>query len=147
MVDLTEETAVTVEDFKRWYELDQELKRIKGAEAMLRSRIFKHCFPNPTEGAAENKYSIGDGTGAIVQGTHVINRTVDEQQLDALRSASAEEGSNLPQLDLAKLIRWKPELVIGEYRKLDETERHTIDQALVIKPGMPALEIKIPKRV
>lgn len=147
MVDLTEQTAVTVEDFKTWYELNQELSRIKGAEAMLRSRIFKHCFPNPTEGSAENKYPIPDGTGAIVQGTHVINRTVDEQQLDALREAIAAEGSNLPQLDLAKLIKWKPEVVIKEYRALNETERHTFDQCLVIKPGMPALEIKIPKRV
>lgn len=147
MVDLTEETAVTAEDFKTWYELNQELSRIKGAEAMLRSRIFKHCFPAPTEGSADNKYPINDGTGAIVQGTYVINRTVDEQQLDALRAAIAEEGSNLPQLDLVKLIKWKPEVVVKEYRGLSDEERHVFDQCLVIKPGMPALEIKIPKRV
>jgi hypothetical protein len=146
MVDLTEETSVTLEDLKTWYELKEELARVKGAEAMLRSRIAKHFFPAPTEGSKDNKHPLNDGTGAILQMDYVINRTVDEQQLDALRSAIAEEGSNLPQLNLATLIRWKPEVVIGEYRKLNETERHTLDQCLIIKPGSPQLEIKIPKR-
>jgi hypothetical protein len=146
MVDLTEEIAVTPQDLKTWYELKEELARVKGAEAMLRSRIFKHYFPTPTEGSKDNKVPLNDGTGAILQADYVINRTVDEQQLDALRSAIAEDGSNLPQLDLTKLIRWKPELVTGEYRKLSETERLTLDQALIIKPGSPQMEIKIPKR-
>jgi hypothetical protein len=146
MVDRTEETSVTLEDLKTWYELKEELARVKGAEAMLRSRIAKHFFPAPTEGSKDNKHPLNDGTGAILQMDYVINRTVDEQQLDALRSAIAEEGSNLPQLNLATLIRWKPEVVIGEYRKLNETERHTLDQCLIIKPGSPQLEIKIPKR-
>jgi hypothetical protein len=134
MVDLTEETSVTLEDLKTWYELKEELARVKGAEAMLRSRIAKHFFPAPTEGSKDNKHPLNDGTGAILQMDYVINRTV------------AEEGSNLPQLNLATLIRWKPEVVIGEYRKLNETERHTLDQCLIIKPGSPQLEIKIPKR-
>lgn len=146
MADLTEETAVTPEDLTRWYNLQQQLAEIKGAEAMLRSRIFKHYFPNPTEGSKDNKVPLNDGTGAILQADHVINRTVDEQQLEALREAMFAEGSNLPQLDLAKLIRWKPELVKTEYNKLSETERHTIDQALVIKPGSPQMKIVIPKK-
>jgi hypothetical protein len=146
MADLTEETAVTAEDLKTWYELKAELARVKGAEAMLRSRIFKHYFPNPTEGSKDNKVPLNDGTGAILQADHVINRTVDEQQLEALREAMFAEGSNLPKLDLPKLIRWKPELVKSEYTKLSEDERHTLDQALIIKPGSPQMEIKIPKR-
>jgi len=146
MVDLTEQVAVTPEDLKTWYELKQELARVKGAEAMLRSRIFHHYFPNPTEGSRDNKVPLNDGTGAILQADHVINRTVDEQQLDGLKEAMFSEGSNLPQLDLTKLIRWKPELVKTEYNKLEEHERLVFDRCLVIKPGSPQLEIKIPKR-
>lgn len=146
MVDLTEEVAVTQEDLKTWYELKQELARVKGAEAMLRSRIFKHYFPNPTEGSRDNKVPLNDGTGAILQADHVINRTVDEQQLEGLKEAMFAEGSNLPQLDLTKLIKWKPELVKAEYNKLEEHERLVFDRCLVIKPGSPQLEIKIPKR-
>lgn len=146
MVDLTEEIEVTAEDYVRWYQLDEELKRIKAAEAMLRARIFKHCFPTPVEGETHNKYPLNDGTGAIVQGTYVINRNVDVQQLEALREEIAAEDSELPQLNLAKLIKWKPELVKSEYNKLSEEERHTMDRALDIKPGMPGLKIKIPAR-
>lgn len=146
MVDLTEEIAVTAEDYARWYKMNEELTALKAAEAMLRQRIFKHCFPTPTEGEKDNKFPLNDGTGAIVQGTYVINRTVDEQQLDGLREAIAAEGSNLPQINLAKLIKWKPELVKAEYNKLTDEERNTMDQALVIKPGMPGLKIKIPAR-
>lgn len=145
MVDIAEQVAVTPEDLATWFKKKAQLAKLKGEEAMLRSRIFKHYFPTPTEGSKDNKVPLNDGTGAILQADYVINRTVDEQQLEALREAMFAEGSNLPQLDLAKLIKWKPELSITEYRKLSETERHTLDQALVIKPGSPQMEIKIPK--
>jgi len=146
MVDIQEEVAVTPEDLKTWYALKQELDRVKSAEAMLRSRIFKHYFPTPTEGTKDNKVPLNDGTGAIIQGDYVVNRNVDEAQLDGLRAAMFAEGSNLPQLDLTKLIRWKPELAKSEYNKLSDEERQVFDRCLVIKPGMPGLEIKIPKR-
>lgn len=146
MVDLSEEVAVTPEDLKTWYGLKQELDRVKAAEAMLRSRIFKHYFPNPVEGTKENKVPLNDGTGAIVQGDYVINRNVDEAQLEALREAMFAEGSNLPQLPLDKLIKWRAELAKGEYNKLSTEEKQVLDRCLVVKPGMPGLEIKIPKR-
>jgi hypothetical protein len=146
MVDLSEQVAVTTEDLTTWFKLKKQLAEVKGAEAMLRGRIFKYFFPNPTEGAKDNKHPLNDGTGAVLCADHVINRSVDEQQLEGLREAIAAEGSNLPQLDLTKLIRWKPELVLSEYRKLTEVERHAFDQCLVIKPGSPQLDITIPKR-
>ena len=144
--DLAQATAVTIDDLKRWYELCAELDRIKAAEAMLRSRIFKQFFPNPTEGSKDNKYPLNDGTGAILQADHKINRTVLEPELDALKSAIKEEGSNLPKLPFNKLIKYKPELVKAEYNKLTEEERKVMDQALLIKPGTPQMEIKSPKR-
>lgn len=146
MVDLSDEVAVTPEDLKAWYGLKQELDRVKAAEAMLRSRIFKHYFPTPIEGSAENKVPLNDGTGAIIQGDYVVNRNVDQAQLDALREAMFAEGSNLPQLHLDKLVKWKPELAKSEYNKLSETEKQVFDRCLIVKPGMPGLEIKIPKR-
>lgn len=145
MVDISEQVAVTAEDLATWFKKKAQLAKLKGEEAMLRSRIFKFYFPNPTEGAKDNKVPLNDGTGAILQADHVINRTVDEQQLEALREAMFAEGSNLPKLDLTKLIKWKPELSITEYRKLTPEERHVMDQALIIKPGSPQMEIKIPK--
>lgn len=138
--------GVTIEDVKTWYQMNEDLSRLKAAEVMLRTRIAKHFFPTPVEGSADNKYSLNDGTGAIVQMDHKINRTVLEPELDALRAAIKEEGANLPKLNLSKLVKWKPELVMKEYRALTDEERAVFDRCLQIKPGTPALEVKIPKR-
>lgn len=145
MVNLTEEIAVTAEDLATWFKLKQQLAEVKGAEAMLRSRIFHHFFPTPTEGSKDNKCPLNDGTGAVLQADYVINRSVDQAQLEGLREAMFAEGSNLPQLHLDQLIKWKPEVSITEYRKLTDEERNVFDRALIIKPGSPQLEIKIPK--
>lgn len=146
MTDLTQVTAVTAEELTTWYELQQELARVKAAEAMLRSRIAKYFFPNPTEGSKENKHPLNDGTGAILQMDHVINRKVLEPELDAYRESLKVEGSNVPRLPLNKLIKWKPELVKSVYVTLTDEERRAADTFLDIKPGSPQLEIRIPKR-
>lgn len=146
MSSLEEVIAVTPADLATWFKKKAQLAKLKGEEAMLRSRIFKFYFPAPTEGSKDNKVPLNDGTGAILQADHVINRTVDEQQLDGLKEAMFAEGSNLPQLDLTKLIKWKPELNKTEYNKLTLEEKQIFDRCLVIKPGSPQLEIKIPKR-
>lgn len=146
MTDLTEVTAVTAQDLTTWYQLQQELARVKAAEAMLRGRIAKHFFPAPTEGSRDNKHPLNDGTGAILQMDHVVNRGVLEPELEAYKAACKEEGSNLPKLPLNKLIKWKPELSKSEYNKLTAEERKVCDTFLNIKDGSPQLEIKIPKR-
>lgn len=144
MVDVTQETAVTMDDVKKWFLLKQQLAEVKAAEAMLRSRIFKHFVPAPVEGT--NTVPLNDGTGAELKAVHVINRDVDQGELEALREAMFAEGSNLPQLHLDQLVRWKPEVVMSEYRKLPDAERQVFERALIIKPGSPQMDIKIPKR-
>lgn len=160
MVDLNPVMDITAEDLKTWYGLQAELARVKAAEAMLRSRIFKQLFPKPVEGSKENKYPTSkldpnDTSGAIVQATHVVTRNVLEPELAELRASQAaahytEDGqplaSNVPKLPLDKLVRWRPELVKAEYNKLTDEERKLFDTALEITDGSPQLEIKIPKR-
>lgn len=146
MTDIAQLTTVTADDLKTWYAMNDQLSQLKTAESLLRKRIFAHFFPVPVEGSAENKHPLNDGTGAILQATHVIRRDVLEPELDALKSAVREEGSNLPKLPFNKLVKYKPELVKAEYNKLTAEERAVFDRVLKIQPGSPQLEIKIPKR-
>lgn len=146
MTDLTNVTTPTVADIAKWYEIQEQLTELKAAEAMLRRRLADHFFPTPTEGSAENKMPLNDGTGAILQMDHKINRTVLEPELDAYKAASKEPGSNMPKLPINKLVKYKPELVKAEYNKLTEEERKACDTFLNIKPGMPDLKVVIPKR-
>lgn len=140
---LIPEREVTLEHLKEWYALKQQLDEIKNKEIVIRQFIAKGLFPEPKEGT--NTHPLNDGTGAVAKVTHVLNRTVQEELLEELRK-SLETDNNLPKLDLAKLIRWKPEVATKEYRTLTDEERHLFDQVLVIKPGMPGLEIMIPKK-
>lgn len=143
--------VVTSQDLAEWYRLKEELSRIKACEALLRGKIFKFFFPVPDEGT--NTVPLEDGTGAVIKGQHVINRAVDVGSFEALRAAQTAAlettGSkipNIPLLPLDKLVKWKPEVSITDYRKLTEEEMNYFDQCLVIKPGSPQLEITIPKR-
>lgn len=150
MADLTEETAVTPAELSKWYLLKKQLSEVKTAEALMRSRIAKFFFPTPDEGT--NTHPLKDGTGANLKMVHTIDRKVDEGELEALREAlaKAEEDptSNLHgmEFDFSKLIVWKPELKLAEYRKLTDAQRDVFDRILVVKPGMPQLDITIPKR-
>jgi hypothetical protein len=144
MVDLSDTPVVTPSDLVKWYETRQQIAVLNAAESELRARIFKHYFKTPEEGV--NSQALNDGTGAVLKGTHVINRTVDQASLDALRKELADAESKLPEIPVDELIRWKPELKVGEYRKLSPKQRKAFDRVLVIKPGMPQLEITIPKR-
>ena len=131
------ENAVTQADLAVWYKLNEELKRLKGQEALLRQKIFKGMFLNPHEGT--NSVDLPDGY--VLKGKHNINRDIDPGALDALR----------PELKKAKilvdqLVRYKPELKIALYRELTDEQRQLFDQALIIKDGMPGLEIVMPKR-
>jgi hypothetical protein len=140
---LIPEREVTLEHLKEWYDLKQQLDDIKNKEVVLRQFIVAGLFPDPKEGT--NTYPLNDGTGAVAKATHVLNRAVQIELLDELVK-SLDANTNLPQLDLDKLVRWKPEVSIKEYRALTDEERNLFDQVLVIKPGMPGLEIMIPKK-
>jgi hypothetical protein len=141
---LIPEREVTIQHLTEWYALKQQLDELKGKEVVLRQFICAGLFPNPDEGT--NSHPLNDGTGAVAKMIHTINRAVQQEPLEELEKALAKPDNNLPKLNLDKLIKWKPEVSIKEYRTLTDEERHLLDQVLVIKPGMPGLDIVIPKR-
>lgn len=150
MADITEETAVTPAELSKWYLLKKQLAEVKTAESLMRSRIAKFFFPTPDEGT--NTHPLKDGTGANLKMVHTIDRKVDEGELAALKAALEAAASNPEdnlhgmELPFDDLIVWKPELKIGAYRKLSEAQREVFERVLVVKPGMPQLDITIPKR-
>lgn len=155
------ENTVTQTDLVQWFNLKDQLGKLKSAEALLRTKIFKFYFTDPKEGT--NKVPLNDGTGAELKATYPMYRTIDPGTLDALKEAQeaawgeaaaaqrrADEFAqgtvpNIPRLPFADLIKYKPELVLSEYRKLTEEERLYFDQALIVKPGSPSMEISTPK--
>lgn len=128
---------VTQDELNEWYKVQQEIIPLVAREKELREKIFKAKFPSPKEGT--NKFALS--AGWILNATHVINRKVDQASLLAQREA----------LDAAKvptdlIFKYTPELVKSAYNHLSDEQKKVVDACLIIKPGMPQLEIKLPKR-
>lgn len=128
---------VTQSDLETWYNLDKQIKDLKAHEVLLRRKIFNGLFAEPTEGT--NSHKLPDG--AVVKGKYVISRTVDIGALNALREKFAVAG-----IHADELVKYTPELKLSGYRELTAEQQQLFDQALVVKEGMPGLEIVIPKR-
>lgn len=128
---------VTQADLNEWYNLQQELGKLKSKEQLLRTKIFAGKFPNPVEGT--NTFDLADGWK--LKGKHTINRTVDEAAFKAMAEEFAKQG-----IATDRIVRYKPELVLSEYRSLTAEQQAQFDNALIVKPGMPGLEIMLPKR-
>jgi len=131
------ENAVTEADLSTWYNLQLELKRIKAAEILLRTKIFNSIFTKPKEGT--NSFELSEGY--VLKGKYTLNREIDIGTFQALRQQFEEAG-----IYPDSLIKWEPDLKIKEYRELTEEQMKLFDQCLIIKPGSPALEIVLPKR-
>lgn len=137
----------TLKDLFDWYTLQEELKAIKMREILLRQKLFKFYFPTPEEGTNSldlNPLMSAEGfepDGRVLKGGHTINREVDAASLQVLGPSFAEQG-----IKVADLVKWKPSLAVGDYRKLTKEQMQFFDQCLIIKPGSPTLEVVLPKK-
>jgi hypothetical protein len=131
------ENEVTQQDLAVWYDLQQELKRVKAKEILLRKKIFGNAFPSPDEGT--NSFPLNDGY--VLKGKYSLQRDIDQGAFDAIKDKLRETKVN-PDL----LVQYKPSLVLREYRKLTEDQQLLFDECLIIKPGSPSLEIVLPKK-
>lgn len=136
------ENEITAADMQEWYRLKEELTRVKAAEMLLRTKIYHALFKNPVEGT--NTLPLQDGW--VMKAKRVINRSIDlaalqinsQEDPDTHMSALTSHGIN-PQ----KLVAWKPELVLKEYRTLTEEQQKIFNECLVIKDGSPDLSISL----
>jgi hypothetical protein len=126
-----------------WFEAKKKLDYYKEEEINLRKTIFGRYFSEPKEGT--NKVPLNDGSGAFLIGKYVINRQVDPGSLQALYALERAD-ETVVLLPLDRLIKSKPELVVSEYRSLNANQRDFFDRCLIIKPGIPQLEIVVSKK-
>lgn len=139
--------VLTSKEFFEWYEATRELAKIKQREHFLRMRVFRHMVPVPEEGTNTvelDPHPLFAGmqpTGYVLKAQHVISRDIDEAALSVLQPKLIEN-----KIPVDKLIKRKPSLAVGEYRKLTKEETQLFDQVLIVKPGSPQLEIVLPKK-
>lgn len=125
---------VTQADIDEWDKVQAEMKALKAKEMLIRQRIYRGIFARPDEGT--NKHTFDDGS--LLKATRVIDRKVE---IGAMQALAAKDGPfQEAGINANVLIKWTPELVIKEYRKLTPAQVLIFDQALIIKDGSPSLE-------
>ena len=129
--------AVSQEELAEWYRLQEQLKKIKASEMLLRQKIFGAYFQAPVEGT--NSAPLTDGW--VLKGKYTINREIDPGAFGAMKEQFLRAG-----IAADSLVQYKPSLVLKEYRTLTEEQRQLFDSALILKPGSPALEIMLPAK-
>ena len=106
-----------------------KLDHFKRLENELRIKIVEIFFPSGGEGTHTTEFKDFE-----VKGTIKYNYKFDQNELKAYRSAFSPEELTC--------IKETPSFNLTAYRKLGDDEKETIDQCIVITPGLPGLEIK-----
>ena len=127
---------INLADLKKWSDMAEELRELKAKEAALRLKLFKSIFIEPKEGT--NKFNLA--AGYVLKATLPINRKVDIVAFEAMKQQLIAA-----HIKADKLVQFKPELSISQYRTLDEEELKLVDQFLIISEGSPQMEIVLPK--
>jgi hypothetical protein len=107
------------------------LKEIKATELDLRNRITDVLLEGADPGT--HNFTFGE---YICKAVKKLSYSFDKETLDQLMI-----DGQLSQEEL-DLIRWSPDLRIGDYKKA-ECDLEGIDEALIVKPSQPTLEIKL----
>ena len=121
-----------------WQKATTDLLLAKEHEMNMRKHIVGRLFPNAKEGT--NNFNLGNGykLTAVVKFNYKFesNDKVQEMIMEFERIDSDVS---------ARLVKWKPEPSITEYRKLTGMSKAIADKAIIITDATPSLEIKAPK--
>ena len=121
-----------------WQKATTDLLLAKEHEMNMRKHIVGRLFPNAKEGT--NNFDLGNGYKL----TAVVKFNYKFENNDKVQNMIMELeriGSDVS----ARLVKWKPEPSVTEYRKLTGQHKAIADAAIVITDAAPSLEIKAPK--
>lgn len=126
-----------------WLKAKKALSRAQEAETEARKAMVAASFPN---GLAEGTNTFDLGGKWKLKITGVVTRKVDEAALPAILERIAKKFDGY---DAKDLIKYTPELKVGDYKKLPDNIRKMFDNALVIKgtaETSPQVKIEEAKR-
>lgn len=133
----------------KWQCTKSALDALKTDEMALRKEILSFCFdPKKTKGV--EYHDLGNGWklkadkkinfGWIKLNEKEIDRKAVYQALVDIEKLSPEG-----KLVAERLISWKPDLSLSQYKLLNDNEAAIINKVIVTKPGSPELSIVEPK--
>ncbi|UYE92021.1 hypothetical protein KJBENDCP_00051 [Klebsiella phage vB_KmiS-Kmi2C] len=127
----------------KWQEAKNALDAAKAIEADLRREVMETLYNFDENELREGTENIELGNGyiakAVFKTSYKLTNDVDAM-LDKLETTS-EEGKFIAD----RLVKFKPELSVTEYKNLPANLRSIVNMAVVTKPAIPSFEIVAPK--
>lgn len=135
----------------KWDQLKKEVELAKTNELDLRKYIVSRAFPKKTEGT--NTKPLGNGY-SLKAGINYNYNLADNDTVEDCLSRIAKI-DNTGAFIAHRLVSWKPNFLLTEYRALVEDKEkgsksaenilNIVNQMLTITEAAPNLEIKEPK--
>lgn len=129
----------------QWAEEYKALAAAKKREEKLRRAVaavyFTEAASKPdTEGTKNHDL----GNGYKLKMTFKLNYSLDQSSIDAALD-KIEKMGNDGKFIAERIVKWKADLSVSEYRELDPKFKTVIDGVLTTSPGLPSCEIVAPK--
>jgi hypothetical protein len=134
-----------------WTNVKKQLDEVKADEMELRKITVKLFVPKPTEGT--NHVDLGGGYDlkAVTAFEYQLDKDLDKvSEAQAEIANLSNEGAEIAE----KLFKWTADLVLSEYRLLEQYApdfnhiqqiKNIVDRVLTKKEKAPQLEVKEPK--
>ena len=129
-----------------WEQAFKALAAAKDAEAALRKEVLAEAFAFDPEALREGTENFELGNGYKLKAVFKISRNLNNENeaVDKVLSKiekTGPEGAFIAE----RLVKWKPELSVSEYKKLPEKFKKLFDEVVTSKEAMPSLELVAPK--
>ena len=111
---------------EEWKRLKSQLRELQDKERTLRVHIAKEILGDKREGSKSGEFE-----GVAFTATGVLSYRVDATELAILEEDLTEQER--------ECIRYKPEVVLTKYRKL---EGSNLSRAITVTEGLPQLKEK-----
>ena len=140
------ETANRDAKILAWEAAVKALAAAKDAEAALRKEVLAEAFAFDPEALREGTENVELGAGYKLKAVFKISRNLNNENeaVDKVLSKiekTGPEGAFIAE----RLVKWKPELSVSEYKKLPEKFKKLFDEVVTSKEAMPSLELVEPK--
>lgn len=126
----------------QWTDASKNLEVAKAAELRLRKEILKVYFPDGKDGTETIELDSGSKLKATFKQNFSLDK--DTEKVDAILE-KLEKSTKDGKFVADRLVKWKPEISVIEWRVLSSQHRKIVEPIVTIKSGQPSLELVLPK--
>jgi hypothetical protein len=126
---------------QRWAETAAELARLKALELEQRLELVAEYFSAGGEGTVKIDVGAGHELAAKFGLYHKLPAEEATRPVLAKMAKADPAGEEL----VKRLVKWVPEVRVGELKKLPPKMARLLEPILMITPATPTLELREPK--